>query len=205
LLGLGRTEERRQHDRVDARKGLKVLIIDDSRTVVAALSHMLRQSGYLPIGAGDGEKGLELAVSERPDLIFLDIVLPGLNGFAALRRLRKDPRTASIPVIMISGNPQAAEKFYLERIGADDFMKKPFGRGEVFSRIEKLVRSGDLPARQVSAPMEPKAEDSGDESHEVRIDDDMAAGEWADDAVENQDHRDGETLSGSRTDKSSSP
>ncbi len=180
LLGLGRTEERRQRDRVDARKGLKVLIIDDSRTVVAALSHMLRQSGYVPIGAGDGEKGLEMAASERPDLIFLDIVLPGLNGFAALRRLRKDPRTADIPVIMISGNPQAAEKFYLERIGADDFMKKPFGRGEVFSRIEKLVRGGNLPARQVSAPMEPSAEGSLDGSHEVRISDDMAEDEVAD-------------------------
>lgn len=184
LLGLGRTEERRQHDRVDARKGLKVLIIDDSRTVVAALSHMLRQSGYVPIGASDGEKGLELAVSERPDLIFLDIVLPGLNGFAALRRLRKDPRTADIPVIMISGNPQAAEKFYLERIGADDFMKKPFGRGEVFSRIEKLVRGGNLPARQVSAPMEPSPEGSLDSSHEVRISDDMAEDEVEDDLDE---------------------
>lgn len=184
LLGLGRTEERRQHDRVDARKGLKVLIIDDSRTVVAALSHMLRQTGYVPIGAGDGEKGLELAVAERPDLIFLDIVLPGLNGFAALRRLRKDPRTADIPVIMISGNPQAAEKFYLERIGADDFMKKPFGRGEVFSRIEKLVRGGNLPARQVSAPMEPSSEAPLDGSHEVRISDDMAEDEAADRVVE---------------------
>ncbi len=177
LLGLGRTEERRQSQRVDARKGLKVLIIDDSRTVVAALSHMLRQSGYVPLGASDGEKGLELAVSEQPDLIFLDIVLPGLNGFAALRRLRKDPRTADIPVIMISGNPQAAEKFYLERIGADDFMKKPFGRAEVFTRIEKLVRGGELPARVVSAPMEPSSGVEQGPGDEVRISDDMPASE----------------------------
>ena len=173
LLGLGRSEERRQSQRLDARKGLKVLIIDDSRTVVAALSHMLRQSGYAPIGAGDGEQGLELAASEKPDLVFLDIVLPGLNGFATLRRLRKDPRTSRIPVIMISGNPQATEKFYLERIGADDFMKKPFGRGEVFSRIEKLVRDGNLPARKVSAPMEPSGPDSTDPPREVRVSDDL--------------------------------
>jgi twitching motility two-component system response regulator PilH len=173
LLGLGRNEERRQRERVDARKGLKVLIIDDSRTVVAALSHMLRQSGYVPFGASDGEKGLELAVSEQPDLIFLDIVLPGLNGFAALRRLRKNPKTADIPVIMISGNPQAAEKFYLERIGADDFMKKPFGRAEVFNRIEKLVRGGGLPARRASVPTEPAPEQRSVEGHEVRIHDHM--------------------------------
>lgn len=173
LLGLGRSEERRQTRRMDARKGIKVLVIDDSRTVVAALSHMLRQSGYVPIGAGDGEKGLTMAVSEQPDLIFLDIVLPGLNGFAALRRLRKDSRTASIPVIMISGNPQAAEKFYLERIGADDFMKKPFGRAEVFTRIEKLVREGSLPPRSQSAPIEPAASVEQSTEKELRISDDM--------------------------------
>ncbi|MEE4331255.1 MAG: response regulator [Wenzhouxiangella sp.] len=173
LLGLGTSGERRQELRVDARAGLKVLIIDDSRTVVAALSHMLRQSDYHPIGAGDAERGLELAVQEQPDLIFLDIVLPGLNGFAALRRLRKDERTARIPVIMISGNPQAAERFYLERIGADDFMKKPFGRAEVFNRIEKLVRSGSLPARN---PDQPEARIDGESetlAEETRISDDM--------------------------------
>lgn len=171
LLGLGRTDERRQSHRMDARKGIKVLVIDDSRTVVAALSHMLRQSGYLPLGASDAERGLELAVSEQPDLIFLDIVLPGLNGFAALRRLRKDERTARIPVIMISGNPQAAEQFYLERIGADDFMKKPFGRAEVFTRIEKLVRVGDLPGRSVSED-EP-ADETAEADQGPRISDDM--------------------------------
>jgi len=172
LLGMRHSDDRRRQERVDARMGLKVLIIDDSRTVVAALSHMLRQSGYLPVGAGNGEKGLELAESECPDLIFLDIVLPGLNGFAALRRLRKNPRTAKIPVIMISGNPQAAEQFYLERIGADDFMKKPFGRGEVFSRIEKLVKSGGLPARKASASMEPLPSNEPD-SRDLRISDVM--------------------------------
>ncbi len=147
LLGLGNSDDRRESGRVDAKRGLRVLVIDDSRTVVAALSHMLRQSGYVPTGANDAERGMELAATEQPDLIFLDIVLPGLNGFAALRRLRKDKRTRGIPVIMISGNPQAAEQFYVERIGADDFMKKPFGRAEVFSRIGRLVQAGVLPER----------------------------------------------------------
>ncbi len=169
LLGLTASNERRNTHRIDAREGTRILIIDDSRTVVAALSHMLRQSGYEPIGASDAEKGLELAISEKPHLIFLDIVLPGLNGFAALRRLRKDERTHKIPVIMISGNPQAAERFYLERIGADDFMKKPFGRAEVFSRIEKLVKQGALPGRKISE--EKQAAMTVDEDH--KISDDM--------------------------------
>ena len=177
LLGMGASNERRQPNRVDAREGLKVLVIDDSRTVVAALSHMLRQSGYHPMGASDAERGLELANHEQPDLIFLDIVLPGLNGFAALRRLRKNERTARIPVIMISGNPQAAEKFYLERIGADDFMKKPFGRAEVFNRIEKLVRAGSLPGREADQPAAQAEKDVDKDpdpfGEEARISDDM--------------------------------
>lgn len=170
LLGMSKTPERRADvERVSARSGIKVLIIDDSRTVVAALSHMLRQSGYQPIGASDAGAGLKLAFSEKPDLIFLDIVMPGLNGFAALRRLRRDPRTEKVPVVMISGNPQAAEQFYLERIGADDFMKKPFGRGEVFNRIEKLVRAGSLPPAAKSPPAsELLADDDG-----ATISDDM--------------------------------
>jgi DNA-binding response OmpR family regulator len=171
LLGLSKTEERRKSTRLEAARGTRVLIIDDSRTVVAALSHMLRQSDYLPMGASDAERGLELAVSEQPDLIFLDIVLPGLNGFAALRRLRKDRRTAKIPVIMISGNPQAAEQFYLERIGADDFMKKPFGRAEVFTRISKLVQQGSLKARSSSASRE--VDRTEREEEDIRISDDM--------------------------------
>jgi DNA-binding response OmpR family regulator len=173
LLGLGKSEQRQESGRMDARKGIKVLIIDDSRTVVAALSHMLRQSGYQPLGASSGERGLELAVSEQPDLIFLDIVLPGLNGFAALRRLRKDERTTRIPVIMISGNPQAAEQFYLERIGADDFMKKPFGRSEVFSRIEKLVREGSLPSRDGGEVSSGRPVSVPQGSDEQKISDDM--------------------------------
>jgi DNA-binding response OmpR family regulator len=173
LLGLGKSEQRQESGRMDARKGIKVLIIDDSRTVVAALSHMLRQSGYHPLGASSGERGLELAVSEQPDLIFLDIVLPGLNGFAALRRLRKDERTTRIPVIMISGNPQAAEQFYLERIGADDFMKKPFGRSEVFSRIEKLVREGSLPSRDGGEVSAGRPLSIPQDADEQKISDDM--------------------------------
>jgi DNA-binding response OmpR family regulator len=173
LLGLGKSEQRQESGRMDARKGIKVLIIDDSRTVVAALSHMLRQSGYHPLGASSGERGLELAVSEQPDLIFLDIVLPGLNGFAALRRLRKDERTTRIPVIMISGNPQAAEQFYLERIGADDFMKKPFGRSEVFSRIEKLVREGSLPPRDGGEVSAGRPLSIPQDADEQKISDDM--------------------------------
>lgn len=146
LLGSG--GERRQHlPRVQAARGLRMLVVDDSPTIRAVLGKMLTQDGYDVSKAGDGESALALARSEKPDLIFLDIVMPGMNGFAVLRALRKDPPTHGIPIVMISGNLQATEQFYVQRFGADDFMKKPFGRAEVFGRIQQLVEAGRLAAR----------------------------------------------------------
>jgi twitching motility two-component system response regulator PilH len=142
--------DRRVRPRQDARNGTRVLIIDDSRTIVTAFGKILRPVGYTVLEAFDAEAGLERARAERVELIFLDIILPGMNGFAALRALRRDPLTRQIPVIMISGNEQATEQFYGQRIGADDFMKKPFSRFEIFTRIERLL-DADLIPRRVSA------------------------------------------------------
>ena len=139
--------ERRSKERKTACVGLKVLIIDDSTTIVALLRRMMRQNEFDTLEAGDAEKGIELARSEVPHLIFLDIVLPGMNGFNALRVLRRDALTKDIPIIMISGNEQATEEFYVHRIGADDFMKKPFARAEVFARIERLMDESGTPRR----------------------------------------------------------
>ncbi|HRN60463.1 MAG TPA: response regulator, partial [Chiayiivirga sp.] len=137
--GPPRGRERRQHDRSPAAEGVRVLVVDDSPTIVLMLRRMLTQNGYEVSEASDAETGLEVARNTPPHLIFLDIVLPGMNGFEALRRLRRDPVTRGIPVIMISGNELATEQFYAQRIGADDFMKKPFSRSEVFMRIEKML------------------------------------------------------------------
>ena len=138
--------ERRRALRPDASPGLRVLIIDDSSTIVAVLGKMLRQNNFVTDGAADAETGIEAALRDVPDLIFLDIVLPGMSGFNALRQLRRDPATKDVPIIMISGNVQATEQFYVQRIGADDFMRKPFGRSDVFSRVQRLVENGRLPS-----------------------------------------------------------
>jgi twitching motility two-component system response regulator PilH len=140
------------------------LIIDDSRTVVAALKKILRSAGYLTLEALDAESGLEIARTELPDIIFLDIVLPGMNGFAALRALRRDPNTRDIPVIMISGNEQATEQFFGTRIGADDFMKKPFSRFEVFARIERLLDENLMPRRVITAEKTAPQVDTGSQA-----------------------------------------
>ena len=139
--------ERRQGQRLNPQPGTKVLIIDDSATVVAALRKMLTQAHLEVHSAEDGSIGLETAFRHRPQLIFLDIVMPGINGFNVLRTLRRDERTRSTPVIMMSGNEQATEEFYVQRIGADGFLKKPFSRAEVFVRIEYLLDKGLMPRR----------------------------------------------------------
>lgn len=139
--------DRRKRKRTNAREGTLALIIDDSPTIVAALRKILRSAKYEVMEAGDAEAGLELAKARKPELIFLDIVLPGMSGFAALRLMRRDPTLAAVPIIMISGNEQATEQFYANRIGADDFMKKPFSRYEVFARIEVLLGPDHVPQR----------------------------------------------------------
>ena len=131
--------------------GARILVVDDSPTICAVLGKMLGQDGYHVLKAADGDAAITLARSESPVLVFLDVVMPGMNGFSVLRALRHDPRTSDIPIIMISGNQQATEQFYLQRFGADDFMKKPFDRDDVYERIGHLVASGRLPARQPSA------------------------------------------------------
>ncbi|WP_374600180.1 PleD family two-component system response regulator [Niveibacterium sp.] len=148
---LGQPPERRIRDRQNARPGTSALIVDDSPTIVAALRKMLNSAGYVTLEALTAEEGIEIARDLTPDIIFLDIVLPGMNGFAALRTLRRDPLTKDIPVIMISGNEQATEQFFGTRIGADDFMKKPFSRLEVFARIERLLDADMVPRRLVTA------------------------------------------------------
>lgn len=144
--------ERRSRKRLNTHKDRRVLIIDDSATVIAALRKILRSAGCITLEAMNAEEGLELIRREKPELVFLDIVLPGMNGFAALRLMRRDPLTRTIPVIMISGNEQATEQFYAKRIGADDFMKKPFSRFEVFARIENLIEADKLRRIALSGP-----------------------------------------------------
>lgn len=144
LIGRGLpTRERRRKNRIHPAPGTRVLIIDDSSTVVFSLKKMLRQGHYETLEAFDAESGIELAREHVPALIFLDIVLPGMNGFKALRILRRDEATLRIPIIMISGNQQATDQFWVQKIGADDFMNKPFTRSAVFERVEKLLYPSD--------------------------------------------------------------
>lgn len=145
-------ENDRSAVRINPRPGTRVLIIDESFALISGLRRMMRQNKLEPIEAVGGERGLELAFSMAPELIFLAVAMPGLSGFNTLRALRRDPRTHDVPVIMMSANAQATEASYLKRMGADDFMVKPFSRGDVFLRIEKLLDSDLIPRRLAGDP-----------------------------------------------------
>lgn len=149
--------ERRHRKRINPVPGTLALIIDDSPTVVLAMKRMLESAGMRVVAAPDAEQGLDMAREQKPGLVFLDIILPGMNGFTALRHMRRAEETREIPVIMISGNEKAAEQFFGTRIGADDFMKKPFTRMELFVRIEHLLDEHQVPQRHhaESRPAEP--------------------------------------------------
>jgi CheY-like chemotaxis protein len=151
LLGSHAPEAVQPGQMLQAASGTRMLVVDDSPTIRAVLGKMLGQDGYAVQKAVDGESAIELAKAEQPEVIFLDIVLPGINGFAVLRALRHDPLTQHIPIVMISGNQQATEQFYVQRFGADDFIKKPFGQRAVQQSIHQLVRAGRLAAR-IAAP-----------------------------------------------------
>ncbi|WP_158886274.1 response regulator [Rhodanobacter sp. L36] len=152
---------------LQAALGARVLVVDDSPTICAVLGKMLGQEGYVVIKATDGKTAIELVRSEEPALIFLDVVMPGMNGFTVLRTLRHDPLVRDVPIIMISGNQQATEQFYLQRYGADDFMKKPFGGDDVYRRISQLVAAGRLAARKPSDVIDATVIASSSVSHDA--------------------------------------
>jgi CheY-like chemotaxis protein len=140
---LGRSSKRQDRRRVNRQrppKGTTVLIVDDSKTVMVSLRQMLFQAGYNTLEAVDAESGMRLAREKQPDLIFMDVVLPGMNGFQATRLLSRAEQTRHIPIVVMSGNPSATEQFWVLKIGASDFMTKPFSRKDVFQRVEKLLQ-----------------------------------------------------------------
>jgi len=128
-------KERRGHKRPENGYDITILIVDDSRTVVAAFTKVLKQAGFKIIAATDGIDGVALAKTEQPDLILMDIVMPRLNGYQATRQIRKNESTAHIPIIIVSGEQQATEQFWGKRVGANGFLTKPVNRGRFFAQI----------------------------------------------------------------------
>lgn len=123
----------------------KILVVDDEAVLVETIAYNLEQAGYRVITASDGRSALEAARSEGPDLILLDIMLPGIDGLEVCRQLRRESRTATTPIVMLTAKSDEIDKVVGLEVGADDYVTKPFGRRELLARIRALLRRVDYP------------------------------------------------------------
>jgi two-component system phosphate regulon response regulator PhoB len=119
---------------------LKILVIEDERGLTDLLEYNLKREGYEPIVAHDGQEGLRKAQTLLPDLILLDIMLPGLSGFDVCRELRSGDRTRDIPIIIISAKAEETDQIVGFSLGADDYVTKPFHVKVLLQRIKALQR-----------------------------------------------------------------
>lgn len=117
----------------------KILVVDDSQAHLYALSKILQAADYDVVTASDGEEGVEKAASEAPDLILMDVVMPGLNGFQATRKISRNPATAKIPVIFVTTKDQETDKIWGMRQGAADYITKPVDKGLLLSSITRAL------------------------------------------------------------------
>lgn len=118
----------------------RILIIEDERDIADLIGFNLQRAGYEVIKANDGIEGTDVALRERPDLILLDLMLPGRDGYAVFRELRRDPRTANTPVIMLTARAQTEDRIQGLEAGADDYLTKPFSPKELVLRVQAVLK-----------------------------------------------------------------
>ncbi|MDD5194676.1 MAG: response regulator [Candidatus Omnitrophica bacterium] len=117
-----------------------ILIVEDEKDIVKMLDYNLKKEGFKTISTYDGEEALDLATKDRPDLIILDLMLPGIDGLEVCKTLKKENKTASIPIIMLTAKSQETDKIVGLELGADDYVTKPFSPRELIARIKAVLR-----------------------------------------------------------------
>jgi two-component system, OmpR family, alkaline phosphatase synthesis response regulator PhoP len=144
----------------------RILIIEDEKDIRDLLEIYLKKEGYEVQGVKDGQTGLERASKEKFDLLILDLMLPQIDGLEICRRLRSQPNTAALPIIMLTAKTEETDRIVGLEMGADDYITKPFSPREVLARIKALHRRLEKPK-----PKDSKFEYAGisldDDSHEV--------------------------------------
>lgn len=126
-----------------------VLVVDDEKDLVELVKYHLEKEGLKCFEARDGETALQLAKERTPDLMVLDLMLPGVDGLEVCRKLRKDPKTSSIAIIMLTAKAEEVDRIVGLEMGADDYMVKPFSPRELVARVKAVLRRGqgqDMPA-----------------------------------------------------------
>ncbi|MBA3652562.1 MAG: response regulator [Actinobacteria bacterium] len=117
----------------------KILVVDDVPTNIALLDAVLSPRGYVVVSAKDGNEALEVVAREKPDLVLLDVHMPGMDGYQVCRHLRSDPETQFLPVVMVTATAEQ-EKVKAIEAGAEDFIPKPFDKAELLARVKSLLR-----------------------------------------------------------------
>ncbi len=122
--------------------GKTILIVEDEQNIVDILSYNLGREGYDTLGAYDGPTGLQLAMEQNPDLILLDLMLPGMNGFDVCRQVRQSG--SSTPILMLTAREEEADKVLGLELGADDYITKPFSMRELLARVKANIRRVEM-------------------------------------------------------------
>ncbi len=126
----------------------KILVVDDEISLQETVAYNLKKQGYDVLTAGDGDIALDLARKEKPDLIILDIMLPGMDGFEICRILRKEMTT---PVLMLTARDEEIDRVVGLEVGADDYMAKPFSMRELLARVKAMLRRVRLVREEVGS------------------------------------------------------
>jgi DNA-binding response OmpR family regulator len=117
----------------------KILVIEDDPATLRLVDYSLRHQGYEVLKASNGLEGIRKVQSEAPDLVILDVMLPGMDGFEVCHRLRAEPATAQLPILMFSAKAQEIDKDTGVKVGADDYLTKPADPAEIVSRVTRLL------------------------------------------------------------------
>jgi twitching motility two-component system response regulator PilH len=117
----------------------RILVVDDSPTLLAGTTKILESAGHVVIAAVSGEEGIAKSIIEKPDLIVMDVVMPGISGFQATRQITKNPDTQHIPIIILTTKDQETDKVWAQRQGAKDYVVKPPEKKELLGKIDALL------------------------------------------------------------------
>lgn len=120
----------------------RILVVEDEKNIAKVVAYNLEREGYQVAAARDGEEALAKARKENPDLVVLDLMLPKVDGLEVCRQLKSDPRTARIPIIMLTAKTQEADRVVGLELGADDYVAKPFSVRELAARVKAVLRRG---------------------------------------------------------------